>query len=73
MDWKRTVPFYNCGWALISERINFLTLKQAAGHFNIFASAPNVRLKIDPYLNLSSSALDAAGIEIKKPMIKTDL
>jgi len=47
--------------------------KQAAGHFDIFASAPNFCFKPDPYLNLSSSALDAAGIEIKKPMIKTDL
>jgi hypothetical protein len=46
---------------LISERINFLSLQQAAGHFGFFASAPNFRLKIAPYLNLNSPALDAAG------------
>jgi hypothetical protein len=58
---------------LISERIIFRSLKQASGHFGFFASSPNFRPEIDPYLNLSSSTPDAAGIEIKKPMIKTDL
>jgi hypothetical protein len=58
---------------LISERIIFRTLKQASEDFGIFDSAPNFRPEIDPCLNLSSSAPDAAGIEIKKPMIKTDL